>query len=55
MTLLPYPNTCSIVKGSSVIGAAWIARVDDQLAGLVELEAEPKGDVGIVVFGLVLT
>jgi GNAT superfamily N-acetyltransferase len=27
--------------------------VDDELAGLVELEAEPNGDVGIVVFGLV--
>jgi RimJ/RimL family protein N-acetyltransferase len=31
----------------------WIARVDDEVAGLVELEAEPNGDVGIVVFGLV--
>jgi RimJ/RimL family protein N-acetyltransferase len=34
-------------------GRAWIARVDDQVAGFVELEAEPNGDVGIVVFGLV--
>jgi GNAT superfamily N-acetyltransferase len=32
---------------------AWIARVDNEVAGLVELEAEPDGDVGIVVFGLV--
>ncbi len=32
---------------------AWIARVDDDVAGLVELEAEPNGDVGIVVLGLV--
>jgi RimJ/RimL family protein N-acetyltransferase len=32
---------------------AWIATVDDEVAGLVELEAEPNGDVGIVVFGLV--
>jgi GNAT superfamily N-acetyltransferase len=32
---------------------AWVARVDGDLAGLVELEAEPNGDVGIVVFGLV--
>jgi GNAT superfamily N-acetyltransferase len=32
---------------------AWLARVDDDVAGLVELEAEPNGDVGIVVFGLV--
>ena len=32
---------------------AWIARVDDDVVGLVELEAEPNGDVGIVVFGLV--
>ena len=31
----------------------WIARVDEDVAGLVELEAEPNGDVGIVVFGLV--
>lgn len=32
---------------------AWIARVDSTVAGLVELEVEPNGDVGIVVFGLV--
>jgi GNAT superfamily N-acetyltransferase len=32
---------------------AWIARVDGEVAGLVELESEPAGDVGIVVFGLV--
>jgi GNAT superfamily N-acetyltransferase len=32
---------------------AWIAVVDGQVAGLVELEAEPGGDVGIVVLGLV--
>jgi GNAT superfamily N-acetyltransferase len=32
---------------------AWIALVDGEPAGLVELEAEPGGDVGIVVLGLV--
>jgi len=32
---------------------AWIARIGGEVAGLVELEAEPDGDVGIVVFGLV--
>jgi GNAT superfamily N-acetyltransferase len=32
---------------------AWVARVDDELAGFVELESEPNRDVGIVVFGLV--
>lgn len=32
---------------------AWVARVEHDLAGFVELEAEPNGDVGIVVFGLV--
>jgi GNAT superfamily N-acetyltransferase len=32
---------------------AWIGRVDEEVVGLVELEAEPNGDVGIVVFGLV--
>ena len=32
---------------------AWIALADGEVAGLVELEAEPGGDVGIVVFGLV--
>lgn len=32
---------------------AWIARVGDDVAGFVELEAESSGDVGIVVLGLV--
>lgn len=32
---------------------AWVARVDGDLVGFVELEARPTGDVGIVVFGLV--
>lgn len=32
---------------------AWIARVDGDVAGVLELEAEANGDVGIVVFGLV--
>jgi GNAT superfamily N-acetyltransferase len=32
---------------------AWIARVENDVAGFVELEAGPNGDVGIVVFGLV--
>jgi GNAT superfamily N-acetyltransferase len=32
---------------------AWLARVEGDVAGLVELEAEPTGDVGIVVLGLV--
>lgn len=32
---------------------AWLARVGGDIAGFVELEAEPNGDVGIVVFGLV--
>jgi GNAT superfamily N-acetyltransferase len=32
---------------------AWVARVDGDVVGLVELEAEPDGDVGIVVLGLV--
>ena len=31
----------------------WIARVGGEVAGMVELELEPGGDVGIVVFGLV--
>ena len=31
---------------------AWIARVGGDVAGLIELEAESNGDVGIVVFGL---
>ena len=32
---------------------AWLARIGDEIAGLLELEANPNGDVGIVVFGLV--
>lgn len=32
---------------------AWLARVDGDVAGFVELEGESNGDVGIVVFGLV--
>jgi GNAT superfamily N-acetyltransferase len=32
---------------------AWLARVDGEVAGFVELEAEANGDVGIIVFGLV--
>jgi ribosomal protein S18 acetylase RimI-like enzyme len=32
---------------------AWIARVGEEIAGMVELEAQPGGDVEIVVFGLV--
>jgi len=31
----------------------WLAQVDGNTAGFVELERGPKGDVGIVVFGLV--
>jgi putative methionine-R-sulfoxide reductase with GAF domain/GNAT superfamily N-acetyltransferase len=31
----------------------WIARVGDEVAGMVELEVQPGGDVEIVVFGLV--
>ncbi|TCO30455.1 acetyltransferase (GNAT) family protein [Kribbella steppae] len=31
----------------------WLAVVTDEVAGFVELSAEPSGDVGIVVFGLV--
>jgi GNAT superfamily N-acetyltransferase len=31
----------------------WLARVRGDVVGFVELEAEPNGDVGIVVFGLV--
>jgi GNAT superfamily N-acetyltransferase len=31
---------------------AWLARVGGEIVGLVELELEPTGDVGIVVFGL---
>jgi GNAT superfamily N-acetyltransferase len=32
---------------------AWIAQIARRVAGLVELEASPGGDVGIVVFGLI--
>jgi hypothetical protein len=32
---------------------AWLARIGDEIAGLVELEADADGTVGIVVFGLV--
>lgn len=32
---------------------AWVARVGGEVAGLVELELQPGGDVEIVVFGLV--
>ena len=32
---------------------SWVARVRGDVVGLVELEAEPNGGVGIVVFGLV--
>jgi ribosomal protein S18 acetylase RimI-like enzyme len=31
---------------------AWVARLRDEVIGFVELEAEPSGDVGIVVLGL---
>ncbi len=32
---------------------AWVARVGGDIAGFFDLEAEPNGDVGIVVFGVV--
>jgi GNAT superfamily N-acetyltransferase len=32
---------------------AWIARVNGDVAGFVELEVQPEGDVEIVVLGLV--
>lgn len=32
---------------------AWVARVGDDVAGMIELQAEPGGDVEIVVLGLV--
>lgn len=32
---------------------AWLARVRGEIAGLLELEAQPSDEVGIVVFGLV--
>jgi hypothetical protein len=32
---------------------AWVARVGEEVAGMVELEAQPGGDVEMVVFGLV--
>lgn len=31
---------------------AWVARVAGEIAGMVEVEAQPGGDVEIVVFGL---
>jgi len=31
----------------------WIARIGGEVAGIVELEAKPNGDVGIVILGLV--
>jgi hypothetical protein len=31
----------------------WLARINGELAGLVELELQPHNEVGIVVFGLV--
>ena len=30
----------------------WVARVGDEVAGLLELEADPERNVGIVIFGL---
>jgi GNAT superfamily N-acetyltransferase len=33
--------------------SVWVARVDGRVVGLLELDAESNGDVGIVVFGLV--
>jgi GNAT superfamily N-acetyltransferase len=35
------------------VSRAWLPRVRDEIIGLVELELEHTGDVGIVVFGLV--
>lgn len=32
---------------------SWVARVHGEVVGFVELEAEPNGGVGIVMFGLV--
>jgi GNAT superfamily N-acetyltransferase len=32
---------------------AWVGRVAGEIAGMVEVEAQPDGDVEIVVFGLV--
>jgi RimJ/RimL family protein N-acetyltransferase len=32
---------------------AWLARLDNEVIGLAELDVESNGDVGIVVFGLV--
>jgi RimJ/RimL family protein N-acetyltransferase len=31
----------------------WLARIGGEVAGMVELELQPRGEVGIVVFGLV--
>lgn len=33
--------------------AAWVARVEGEVAGMVELDVAPDGDVEITVFGLV--
>jgi GNAT superfamily N-acetyltransferase len=30
----------------------WLARVDEKVAGFLELEADPEGNAGIVIFGL---
>jgi RimJ/RimL family protein N-acetyltransferase len=32
---------------------SWFARINGEIAGFVQLQAEPHGDVGIVIFGLV--
>jgi ribosomal protein S18 acetylase RimI-like enzyme len=32
---------------------AWIARIDGEVAGAIELELQPEGDVEITMFGLV--
>jgi GNAT superfamily N-acetyltransferase len=31
---------------------AWLARVQDEVAGIPELEADPEGNAGVVIFGL---
>lgn len=33
----------------------WLARAKDEVIGLIELETEPSGDVGIVIFGVTPT
>jgi GNAT superfamily N-acetyltransferase len=30
----------------------WLARAKDEVIGLIDLETEPSGDVGIVIFGV---